>query len=389
MTTANPAGAAPVSMKKNPKNPATEWPTDPDELLTYYQGLMKSSDEIMAEIQKLTGATDVGWRQGKGMQNNPSVLNPTQRSRLQMLQYQQQQMTEERTSLEGVLPGILNMRKNPLDRVPEAPPANANKSLWDRVTGNDPLASQRAAIERERQQAAALQAAMPGMLERDMRMTGFQDLTQQGQMPMGREMIQEEWGPVTDAEYTAIRNRNLGIPDPTDPNQGAITPYQQAQMAFQQQQLEAQIAQQQWERGLTEKELVAQGQARQQALAQQAWSRGFQQQQLAASMAGDVAGIHSANFRAEMPYAVPMGTQYTPGFEPNGPISQMAARAGVPFTPYGVAPVVAPDPYAPYARFGATAQAQYAAPQAPVPQQAAPIDPRYPQPQHRVGYPTW
>ena len=365
MTTANPTGAAPVSMKKDPKNPATAWPTDPDELLAYYQKLMKSSDEIMAEIDKLTGAVDVGWRSGKGMQANPTMLTPTQRSRLEMLKYQQNQYVTERTSLEKVLPGIMNMRKSPLDK----------------VTGSTPEAAQ---------QAAAQQAAMSSSLGRDMQMSGFADMTQQAQLPLGREMIHEEWGPISDAEYTAIRNRQLGIPDPADPNQGAITPYQQATMDFQKQQWEAQVAQQQWERGLTEKELAAQEQARQQALAQQAWSRGFQQQQLAASMAGDVAGIQSTNFRAEMPYAVPLGTQYTPGFEPNGPIAQMAARAGVPFTPYGVAPVQAPDPYAPYARFGATAQAQYAAPQAPVAAPPpVPIDPRFPRPQHNTGWPIY
>jgi len=108
-----------------------------------------------------------------------------------------------------------------------------------------------------------------------------------------------------------------------------------AELALQERQLQLQEQQM----------MLADARAREQ-LAQQMQIANLQQQQaqrgMAAQMGQTIAGLQSQNWATALPYKLPTGTQYAPGFGPGGAASQLARMTGTRYTPQRLAP--APEP---------------------------------------------
>jgi len=101
----------------------------------------------------------------------------------------------------------------------------------------------------------------------------------------------------------------------------------------------AELAEQQRQFDLTQQwlreQLAAQQAMEQAALAQR-------RREMAANLGQGIAGLQSQQWAQALPYQLPAGAQYTPGYEPGGLMSQMARQAGVRFTPAPVAESPAP-----------------------------------------------
>jgi len=102
--------------------------------------------------------------------------------------------------------------------------------------------------------------------------------------------------------------------------------YQQAGLGQQYAQMQQTGAYQQ--QGLQQRwaEMEMQRQAQAASLAQR-------RREMGASIGQGIAGMQSQQWAQGMPYALPSGTMFAPGMGPGGPVSEMARRSGVSYTP--------------------------------------------------------
>ena len=301
---------APIPMTKKPTAPqGQQWPTDPSEMLGYYRTLLKQLAGLEEEMKTLTGDPKLEWSGGqlKAM----SRLKPADRERVMLAQSQVAALREEKAEIERMIPGIMKLRESQLGGMsPTQARATERKGL-EGLTG-------------------AMSAATP-----------------KAELPMGRQMLEAEFGPVDDTMWEAYRSRQLGLPS------SVVNPLDERAMALQEQEFGWQ--QQRYADEMRMQREAQQQQAEQyrQALMQQAFENQMAQQRLAASMAGDMAGMRQQAWSQGMPWAVHGGTQYTPGFDPGGLAQQVAANIGINLAPVPVARWDAPDPRAYYQQLGA------------------------------------
>lgn len=118
---------------------------------------------------------------------------------------------------------------------------------------------------------------------------------------------------------------------------GATADWRQGQLGMQQAQLGQQYAQMQqtgqYQQGTLAQRWAEMEMQRQQQAAQLAQRR----REMGASIGQGIAGLQAQTWAQGMPYALPSGTMFAPGMGPRGPVSEMARRAGVSYTPQRVA----------------------------------------------------
>lgn len=66
-------------------------------------------------------------------------------------------------------------------------------------------------------------------------------------------------------------------------------------------------------------------------------------QEMGASIGQGIAGMQSQQWAQGRPWALPSGTQFAPGMGPGGPVSEMARRSGVSYTPPSLAKAPPPS----------------------------------------------
>jgi len=153
-------------------------------------------------------------------------------------------------------------------------------------------------------------------------------------IPMG--MRQPTWAQYMKEQGITIPNMSpqtyLDLPGPYTPGhlgEALVqTPYATDEMDMRTE------AEKQWEQeqGLREKELAQRMQIAQ-------MEAELERQQMAAQVGQTVAQLASQNWAAGMPYALPRGTQYAPGFASGGPVHHLAQMSGrSQFTPFRIAP---------------------------------------------------
>jgi len=110
---------------------------------------------------------------------------------------------------------------------------------------------------------------------------------------------------------------------------GATADWRQAQLGQQYAQMAQTGAYQQ--QGLQQRWAEMEMQRQQQAalLAQR-------KREMGASIGQGIAGLQAQTWAQGMPYQLPKGTMFAPGFGPGGPVSEMARRAGVSYVPQRV-----------------------------------------------------
>jgi len=317
-------GVAPVS--QNPTQGA-QWPSDPQGMLEYYRDLLQQLAEMEQQITSATGGTKLTWENGqiKGQ----AKMDPATRDRLSQMQIQMAKLREEKTSLERVLPGIMRMRQGTSAQVQQ---------------GMSPIAAL-AGEQQGMQRLGQQMGAAPMMAAQQ----------QQAAMPFERQMIEQQYGPISDQDWTAYRSQALGLPSGMA---GMVNPLDERAMALREQQFGYEQQQ----------NTQAQQMQRQQyadAIKQQLFENTMGQQRLQAQIAGDVAGMRSQQWAQGMPWVVPGGTQFTPGWEPGGLAQQVGQQMGLNVPAYRVAPWQAPDPAAVYAQYMQQMQQQpsFVAPQ--------------------------
>ena len=300
---------APIPMTKTPAAPQGQWPTDPSEMLGYYRTLLKQLAGLEDEMKTITGDPKLQWEGGQ--LKAISRLKPADRERVMQAQSQVAALREEKTEIERMIPGIMKLRESQL-------------------SGGSP--TQARATERKGLEgmAGAMSAAAP-----------------QAALPMGRQMLEAEFGPLDESMWDSYRSRQLGLPS------SAVNPMDERAMALQEQQFQWQQQRYAEETQMQRAAQQQQMQQYQQALMQQAFENQMAQQRLAASMAGDMAGMRQQAWSQGMPWAVHGGTQYTPGFDPGGLAQQVAGNIGFNLAPQPVARWDAPDPSAYYRQLGA------------------------------------
>jgi len=112
-------------------------------------------------------------------------------------------------------------------------------------------------------------------------------------------------------------------------------------------------AQQAWKKELQQRQMTLQEQQQraqeayqQQQLAQQWAMAEMQRQQQAREMAAQIgtqtAGLQSQMWNQALPYALPSGTQYAPGFGPGGAVAGLAALGRTPYVPTQMTPYPMP-----------------------------------------------
>lgn len=114
---------------------------------------------------------------------------------------------------------------------------------------------------------------------------------------------------------------------------GATADWRQGQLGMQQARLGQQYAQMQQtgayqQQGLSQRWAEMEMQRQQQAAALQQRRR-----EMGAGIGQQIAGLQSQQWAQGMPYALPSGTMFAPGMGPGGPVSEMARRSGVSYTP--------------------------------------------------------
>jgi len=318
-------GVAPVS--QNPTQGA-QWPSDPEGMLDYYRQLMAQLIDMEGQIQSVSGGkTKLTWEGGQLKTN--AKLTPADADRLAQMQMQMARLREEKTSIERVLPALMKMRQGPEAQVKQG------------MSPIAALAAQQQGVGRLGQQMGAMP---PGM-----------GMPEQGGMPFERQMIEQQYGPISEQDWTAYRSQALGLPSGMA---GMVNPMDERAMALREQQ----FAYEQQQGGL-----ASQFQRQQYAdmLKQQMFENTMGQQRLQAQIAGDVAGMRSQQWAQGMPWVVPGGTQFTPGWEPGGLAQQVGGQLGLNVPAYRVAPWQAPDPAAVYAQYMQQMQQQpsFVAPQ--------------------------
>ena len=310
---------APIPMTKTPAAPQGQWPTDPSEMLGYYRTLLKQLAGLEDEMKTITGDPKLQWEGGqlKAM----SRLKPADRERVMQAQSQVAAMREEKAEIERMIPGIMKLRESQLSGVS---PTQARAT--------------------ERKGLGGFAATMPAP---------------QPQLPLGREMLQAEMGPLSEDEWSAYRARQMGLPsaasaNPLDERAMAL---REQQFGFEQQQYGDQQQQYYQQRAQQQAAQAREFEQYKNSLLQQAFENQMAQQRLAAQMAGDMAGLRQQGWAQGMPWAVSGGTQYTPNFDPGGLAQQIAAGIGFNFSPQPVARWDAPDPQAYYQQLGAMGNA--------------------------------
>jgi len=131
--------------------------------------------------------------------------------------------------------------------------------------------------------------------------------------------VAEDVAPVTEGE-PAVTDVT-GIYDPS-----YVSPYDQWQMQFSEQE-----AERQWRQTQFEQQLQMEQWAWQQRQAQQQYQ--LSQQQMGAGMMPSLLGLQQEAWNARRQYELPQGTQYLPTFEPGGLMSSLAQSGGWGFTP--------------------------------------------------------
>jgi hypothetical protein len=324
-----PTGA-PIPMTKKPTTPQGQWPTDPGEMLGYYRMILKQITGLETDLKALTGDPKLQWDGGQGQLKAMTRLKPADRERVMQAQSQVAALREEKTEIERMIPGIMKLRESQLSGMsPTQARATERKGL-------------------EGLAGAMTTASAP-----------------QAELPIGRQMLEAELGPMDDSMWEAYRSRQLGVPS------SAVNPMDERAMALREQ--ESQWQQQRYNQEMQMQREAQQRQMEQhrQSLMQQAFENQMAQRQFAATMAGDVAGMRQQAWAQGMPWAVPGGTQYTPNFGPGGLAQQIATGIGYDFAPQPVARWDAPDPRAIYQQMGALGNV-------PLPQFQQPQQPQYP-----------
>ncbi len=133
----------------------------------------------------------------------------------------------------------------------------------------------------------------------------------------GSQEAYEAPASVAETESTA----SLGIYDPS-----YVSPQDQWQMQFSEQE-----AERQWRQTQFEQQLQREQWAWQQRQAQQQYQ--LSQQQMGAGMMPSLLGLQQEAWNARRQYELPQGTQYLPTFEPGGLMSSLAQSGGWGFTP--------------------------------------------------------
>lgn len=312
-------GTAPVATKK----PETgQWPTDPAEMLTYYRNLLKQLAGLEDNLRTVTGDPKLEWSGGqlKSMAN----LKPERREQAMQVQQQLVGLREEKASIERMIPGIMKLRESQL---------SAQRS------GTSPTQA-RAQEQKGLTELSTAMGAMQG-----------QGASGQTELPMGRQMLESEFGPLSEQDWSAYRARQLGLPTAQ-----AADPYGERTMALREQEFAFQKQQYADEMAMARAQQQQQLQQYQQNLLQQAFENSLAQRRIGVGVAGDMAGLRQQAWGQGMPWAVPGGTQYMPNFDPGGLAQQVAAAIGINLAPVPVARWDAPDPAAYYRQMGLMGQ---------------------------------
>lgn len=324
---------APVSPQGGLTN--SQWPTDPGELLGYYRTVLKRLTGLETDLKTLTGDPKLEWDGGTGQLRAIAKLKPAARERVVAMQTEIASVRAEKTDIERAIPGIMQMRAT----------SQAGKSP------TQALGDERAAMKNFTTMMPAAPAAKP----------------------IGREMVEAEYGPLTDAQWEQFRSKKIGFPGAasSNPMDERAMSLQEQQFAWQQEQaryanpLDAQAM------SLREKEFRSQeirnaqelAMARQQreqqmreyenAMGQQTYENQLGQQRMAAQMAAEMAAQQQQSWAQGMPWAVHGGQQYTPNFEQGGLAQQIAAGIGYNLPAQPIARWDAPDPQSYYQQLGA------------------------------------
>ncbi len=298
-------------------------------LMSYYE----SRKRLLAQLEeqaKQIGPSGYSWGEATagsgimgavtGLQRN-TQLNESQRRELADLRIQIAEMREEKNALERLLPALIR---------------DAQSDTM-KVMSGDVSATQ--VVEERRQSRSDLEAqySTARMGQLGARTTD----------PLAQQAIRTEWGPdITDEQINAIFNQTYGLPSELDLQQ------QRGQMANVQSQMDVRDrsfdqGQANWEA----QQRYAQQQDRfanqQTQFRNEAYQRGIQ-----GTMANQIARNQTEQWELARPWAVPQGTQYTPGWAPGGIVSQVFGKLGLNFAPRPVTRWDLPDPYEPYRRMG-------------------------------------
>jgi len=114
---------------------------------------------------------------------------------------------------------------------------------------------------------------------------------------------------------------------------GGLADWRQGQLGQQQADLAQRYAQMQQTGAYNQASLAqrwAQTEMERQAAAAQLGQR---RREMGADIGQGIAGMQSQQWAQGMPYALPSGTMFAPGMGPGGPVSEMARRSGVSYTP--------------------------------------------------------
>jgi predicted transcriptional regulator len=306
---------------KEPARPG--WPTDPSEFLTYYRSLLKELLGLEDELKSVTGDPKLQWSDGQlaAMTRLPS----DKRERAMQVQAQLASLREEKASIERMIPGIIKLRQDRL-----------SAQVGAQKGGMSPSEAQIWASSEEKKGLEGMAASMPS--------------AQSGAptaVPMGREMLEAEFGPMSDADWNAYRSNKLGLPTAQ-----SADPYAERTMALREQEFAFQKQQYADEMARAQQQQAQQMQDYRNSILQQAFENQMAQRRLQAQAAGDMAGLRQQAWGQGMPWAVPGGSEYMPNFGPGGLAQQVAAGAGINLAPVPIARWDAPDPSAYYRQLG-------------------------------------
>jgi len=305
-----------------------QWPTDRQELVGYYQGLIAR----LEYVQKALGQLQQGVGFGVGVGAGGYAAGGAGAESVGTLMMEMQWTQKELTDLERAEPALIGYRPGSMDQhmseiakdvargaITPAEGQKRTEELFKALdfrgapmtTVFEGLPSEATNIPTFLTPYEEMVGVGPGGLDPEMEQSIIAHLTG---MPSPQQQQAQAW---EQSFAERAQKQKIG----------------QQQLGFQQDRRQTQ-----WAQNFQQSQFNAQQ-------AQQAWQNQFQQQQLASQMGSNIGSQQAAMWAQAMPRALPPGTQYGIGYGPGGIVSQMFPGQQIP----GAMPMQMPSATAPYA----------------------------------------